>query len=70
MSDLHEPGPADDPEQYLDALDEAGCDDALIGIGDQGRLALDFTRQSTSAFEAISSAMLDVKKAIPMCTLV
>ena len=64
------PDLAADPEQYLDTLYESGCDDALIGIGVHGRLALDFTRQSTSAFEAITSAMLDVKKAIPMSRLV
>jgi hypothetical protein len=64
------PEHASDPEQYLDALYEAGCDDALIGIGLHGRLALDFTRNSTSALAAITSAMQDVKKAIPMSRLI
>lgn len=64
------PDHASSPGQHLDTLYEAGCDDALIGIGVHGRLALDFTRQSTSAFEAISSAMLDVKKAMPMSRMV
>jgi hypothetical protein len=64
------PDHASDPEQYLDALYEAGCDDALIGIGLHGRLALDFTRKSTSALDAITSAMHDVKKAIPMSRLI
>ena len=41
-----------DPEQFLDALDEAGCDDAAIGIGQPGRVALDFTREARTAFEA------------------
>jgi hypothetical protein len=64
------PEHASDPEQYLDALYEAGCDDALIGIGLHGLLALDFTRKSTSALAAITSAMQDVKKAIPMSRLI
>ena len=38
--------PNEDAEQYLDALFEAGCDDALISIGKAGYLAADFTRES------------------------
>jgi len=29
-----------DPESYVDRLYEAGCDDALIGIGKRGRIAV------------------------------
>lgn len=60
----------EDPESYLDLLAEAGCDDALIGIGQNGRVALNFIRQSNSAFEAISSAISDVQQAIPTATLI
>lgn len=59
-----------DPDQYVGALAAAGCDDALIGIGQNGRIALDFTRAAGSAFEAISTALRDVRKAIPKAVLV
>ncbi|MCY7367332.1 MAG: DNA-binding protein [Chamaesiphon sp.] len=59
-----------DPDCYIDQLYEAGCDDALIGIGKQGCIALDFTRSASSAFDAISSAIGDVKKVIPDASLI
>jgi len=59
-----------DPEQYVDSLYEAGCDDASVGIGQNGRIALSFIRQSASAYDAISSAIIDVKKAIPGVKLI
>lgn len=58
-----------DPEQYLDALYKAGCDDAAVGIGKIGSIALDFTRESDSEENAVLSAIADVKKAIPGATL-
>ncbi len=64
------PGLVADPEQYVEALAAAGCDDALFGIGQNGRIALDFTRAAGSAFEAIASALQDVRKAIPDATLI
>lgn len=62
--------PEVDPEQYLEALQMAGCDDALIGIGKKGRIALDFSRYANSALEAVSSAINSVKLAIPEAKLV
>lgn len=59
-----------DPEQYVEALYEAGCDDALIGIGKIGHISLSFIRQSDSEENAISSAIADVKKVIPGAILV
>lgn len=59
-----------DPEQFVDALAEAGCDDATIGIGQRGRIALNFTRGARSALDAIRSAVHDVKRAIPGVQLV
>lgn len=59
-----------DPEQFVEALYEYGCDDASVGIGQQGRIALNFIRQSESALDAISSAISDVKKAIPGVKLI
>ena len=57
--------PQADPNSYVEALYEGGCDDALIGIGKRGYISLNFIREALSAYEAISSAIRDVKKAIP-----
>lgn len=59
----------EDPEQYLDAVFEAGCDDATPGIGQKGYIALDFTRESKDAVSAIITAIEDCKKAIPHAKL-
>ena len=56
--------------EYIEALAAAGCDDALIGLGQSGRIALDFSRAAPSAFEAISTALRDVRKAIPNAVLI
>jgi predicted DNA-binding transcriptional regulator AlpA len=58
------------PERFVEPLAEAGCDDALIGIGQEGRIAFNFTREATSAFDAIASAIRDVKKVIPTAKLI
>ncbi|MCH8302316.1 MAG: DNA-binding protein [Proteobacteria bacterium] len=57
--------PDADPESFIEPLMNEGCDDALIGIGKLGRIALDFTREANSAEEAVLSALADVKRAIP-----
>lgn len=54
-----------DPERHLDRLAEAGCDDAAVGIGQKGRIALEFSREARSASQAILGALRDVRKAIP-----
>jgi len=59
-----------DPGEYIEKLGEEGCDDALIGIGQAGRIALKFDREAESAFAAIASAVAAVKRAIPGATLV
>lgn len=59
----------DDPENYVEALYQAGCDDAVVGIGKRGRIALNFMRQAKTAKAAVSTAIADVKKAIPEVTL-
>lgn len=64
------PVPDDDPEQFLDALFEAGCDDASVGVGRRGLIGLDFTRRASSAEEALKTAILDVRRAIPRANLV
>jgi len=59
----------DDPEAYLDALFEAGCDDATVGVGILGAIALDFCREADDAATAVRTAFEDVLKAIPEATL-
>ena len=54
----------------VERLGDAGCDDALVGIGQPGRIALKFTREAESARRAIVSALEDVKKAIPAAKLI
>lgn len=53
-----------------DLLYEAGCDDALIGSGKVGRLAVAFAREAGSANQAISSALADTQKALPEARLI
>lgn len=59
-----------DPDALVERLGEAGCDDALVGIGQPGRLAMEFTREAESAQVAVRSALADVKRAIPSAKLV
>lgn len=61
---------ASDRDALMERLGEAGCDDALVGIGQPGRLALEFTREAKSAKAAVRSALVDVKRAIPSAKLV
>jgi hypothetical protein len=64
------PDPTTDTDMYVDALYEAGCDDAIIGTGTNGFIALDFIREAPSAYDAMSSAINDVRKAIPRAEIV
>jgi hypothetical protein len=63
------PADNDDPEMFVEALAKAGCDDATVGIGRRRFIALDFTRGGRSAYDAITSAFRDVRKAIPHAQL-
>ena len=60
----------DDPSDYIEALYESECDDALIGVGKNGCISLNFIREAPSACEALSSAISNVKKALPHATLI
>lgn len=57
-------------DQLVEALGRGGCDDALIGIGTPGNIAFDFTRAARSAFDAVLSALGDIKKVIPDAKLI
>ncbi|WP_321885809.1 helix-turn-helix transcriptional regulator [Paraburkholderia bannensis] len=59
-----------DQEQLVERLAQAGCDDATIGVGLPGRIALAFARDSASAWEAIYTALQNVKEAVPSARLV
>lgn len=59
-----------DPDIYVEQLGASGCDDALIGLGQKGRIALQFCRESDSASTAVISAIEDVKSVIPDAALV
>lgn len=57
--------PGADVDALIDALFEAGCNDALIGCGRPGYLALAFTREAPSFDAALQSATTDALRAIP-----
>lgn len=54
-----------DPRHWLDALFEAGCDDATIGVGRAGVISLEFERDAPTREDALSTAIADVKRTIP-----
>jgi len=63
------PDTEQDPGEFVESLYVHNCNDALIGIGRPGRIALAFTRTSVSAQEAIFSAISDVQNSVPGAVL-
>jgi predicted DNA-binding transcriptional regulator AlpA len=59
-----------DFDAIVERLGEAGCDDALVGMGQPGRIALEFTREAESAEAALVSALANVRQAIPTAKLI
>ncbi|SFW15820.1 AlpA family transcriptional regulator [Nitrosovibrio sp. Nv17] len=59
-----------DLDALVERLGEAGCNDALVGIGQPGRLALEFTREAVDACAAVRSALTDVHHAAPSVRLI
>jgi len=59
-----------DPDALVERLGAAGCTDALVGTGQPGYLALEFTREAESVESAVRAALADVEAAIPSATLV
>lgn len=59
-----------DLDDIVERLGAAGCDDALVGVGQPGRIALEFTREAESAEAALVSALADVKRAVPSARLI
>lgn len=59
-----------DIDVLIEQLAEAGCDDALIGSGRQGRLSFEFTRSAQSADDALHSALSQIHSVIPTAQLI
>src|SRR6266571_3430201 len=59
-----------DHEAVVERLGAAGCEDALVGIGQPARIALAFIREANSSTHAVISALADVKRAVPSASLV
>lgn len=59
-----------DLDAIVERLGAAGCDDALVGVGQPGRLALEFSREADNAREAVRTALADVKNAVPAARLI
>jgi hypothetical protein len=49
-------------DEFCDAIFEAGCDDALLGMH-HGLVTLDFDREALSYRQALLSAIEDVERA-------
>ena len=63
-------GECPDADQLMNKLGDAGCTDALVGLGVAGQVSLEFIREADSAEEAILSAIKDVQSAIPNARLI
>lgn len=61
---------ATDADALVERLGGVGCDDALVGMGRSGRLALEFIRDAESAAAAVDSAVSDVRRAVPDAMLI
>ncbi len=58
--------PADqNVDDLVERLGAEGCDDVLVGVGQPGRVALEFNREADSAQAALQSALADVKRVMP-----
>lgn len=64
------PKESQEPLPWVELLGANGCDDALIGVGVTGRIALNFIRQAQTAAQAVVSAIADVKRTVPGARLV
>jgi hypothetical protein len=53
----------------VERLWAAGCDDAIVGLGCAGRVALSFGREAPTRDKAIDSALRDVASALPSARL-
>lgn len=56
-------------DEIVERLGAAGCDDATVGLGRVGRVALLFTREAPTPELAIETALTDVRTALPEAEL-
>lgn len=63
-------GSSIEPDAFIERLEKEGCDDALIGVGQKKRIALQFNREAETALEAVISAIKNVERAIPDAKLI
>ena len=62
--------PADaDIDEVMERLGAQGCTDAIAGVGQPSRIALQFTRSASSAQAALQSAITYAAQAIPLAVL-
>lgn len=61
---------ASDTDALVERLAEEGCDDAMVGVGNSGRLSLEFVREAGSVKEAVASALADVRRVVPDAKLI
>lgn len=59
-----------EPDAFIECLEKEGCDDALVGVGQKNRIALQFNREAETALDAIVSAIKDIERAIPDAGLI
>lgn len=59
------PKGAEEEDAIMDALFEAGCEDAVVGLGASGIIGLGFTRAGEDAEAVISDAVIQVLSALP-----
>lgn len=64
------PPNAGSTDVLVDELYGKGCDDALIGTGIAGQIALEFSRQAETAEAAITTALQDVFRIVPGAQLI
>jgi hypothetical protein len=57
-------------EELMGGLLAAGCNDALVGLGRPGHVALEFERMATHRDDAVQTAQLSVAAALPLARLV
>lgn len=57
-------------EELMLRLGDAGCTDAMVGLGLPGYISLEFNREGDSAMDTVLSAIEDVARALPKAELV
>lgn len=59
-----------DVDDIVERLGDAGCDDSIVGVGQPGRIALEFAREADNARTALLSALAARKRAVPTAKLI